>query len=339
MDIIYSNHFFMADPLILKRGAYFFRNGEINTDYGWILKEQSSYSEMTLDKIVTDTLYISQLPEDKRNILGEVYLYFARKQEKFIREYQKIQNLAADVGGIIKIFFTINSLFSFFVSRQMMTFDLLSFIMSNVYNPNLNNNYFSNVFNKDKNSILLNREENSSFNDNNEKRKSRLFNNFMQNNIHNKISQNENIIKDEVNSINNYLPSRNLTTVNFVSQNPTKSKSILKLDASYKQFNSKNYFKRGLFCKYKYEKEFKIMEDFYAKLLDIKNYFIINKEVESMKTILLSEFEKLSLSYVKWQTDDDTKLNEKILLKILNEKFKNFDTLEEREKNLVKALC
>jgi hypothetical protein len=331
MDIVYSNHFFMADPLILKRGAYFFRKGEITSDYGWILKDESSYSEMTLDKIVTDTLSISQLPPDKQNILGEVYIYFARKQEKFIRVYEKIQNLAADVGGIIKIFYTVNALFSFFISRQMMTFDLLNFIKSYVQDPDLNNNYFSNYCTKDKNSTVFNKEENPSNNDVNK----RVINNYTGNKRDNKISRNETTIKDELHSINNFIPSRNITTINFLSQNTSKSKSKFLIS---KNFNSKNYVKRAFCCKNKYENEFKFLEDFYKKLLDIKNYFIINKELDSMKTILLSEFEKLSIPYVKWQIDNDNKINDKNFFKILNEKKINFDTLEEREKNLVKIL-
>lgn len=321
MDLVYSNHFFMADPLILKRGAYYFRKGEIISDYGWMIEDLSSQSEMTLDKILTDTLSISQLPEDKRNVLGEVYIYFSRKEETFIREYQKIQNLAAHVGGIIKISYTICSLFSSFVSRQMMTFDLLKFIKFNVHDSEFDKNFFSKNFKN-----FTNNNSTKIYDITSNRKKTR--------------SRNENLIKDDlqIDSMSNYLPSRNLSKINFFSQNSKNSYSIIQMDLASKSFNLKNYLKRAICCKFKYGKEFNYLEEFYRKLLDIKNYFVIHKELDSMKTILLSEFEKLSIPFIKWQNDIEGKDNEKYFLRIFNDKKNNFDALKEREKNLVKIL-
>ena len=51
------------------------------------------------------------------------------------------------------------------------------------------------------------------------------------------------------------------------------------MNLASKRFNLKNYLKRAICCKFKYGKEFNYLEEFYKKLLDIKNYSHILKTV------------------------------------------------------------
>jgi hypothetical protein len=51
----------------------------------------------------------------------------------------------------------------------------------------------------------------------------------------------------------------------------------------------------------------------------MKTYFMMNKEINALKTILLNEFEKISIPYVKWQSEVEPKLNEESFFKILND--------------------
>ena len=73
-------------------------------------------------------------------------------------------------------------------------------------------------------------------------------------------------------------------------------------------------------------------------MFEIKNYIHLTKEFNSMKLILLSQFEKDSLNYLNWNGEFIHPRDEKKFAMILNEKVNNLNSLDPREKNLVELL-
>jgi hypothetical protein len=265
MDIIYTNQYFMLDPIIMKKAMFFFRSGTITTDYGWILKDQKSYSKLTYDSLITDSISVSQLPEGQKNIIGEIHLKFSKKQEKVLRIYTKIQNLAANVGGMIKVFFTINIFIASFFTSNMMNFNLLNFLF--------------NECNVD--SIYLNVEKRGK--------------------VIKSLHTFKIIPKSPVlNSDNNFSYLKEKENLNN-SKNILK-KSTVKPQSINSQISLKKYIKRHLMCKMVHSKNFNFLEDKLWSILEIKSYmtlfyeFIKIKKGNENNNIFKSEFD-VDLNY------------------------------------------
>lgn len=309
MDIVYTTHFYMLDPLISKKSNYFFRTGIITTDYGWILKNEDSYRKFTYDSLVIDSISISQLPENQQNILGEVYLYFSKKQEKFMRTYTKIQNLAANVGGIIKVFYTINILIASFFTILMMNFDMINFISENFdkqvqTSKNIPTTIFCSINN-------FNNHNNNFNNPTNQIRKGspvKSLNNFkiiqksISLNCENNLSQLAEKEKDVFNDFNDI------------------SQSKIKTSLPNEKFNIKSklclhkFLIRHLFCRNIYKDRFNYLEEKLVSIMDVKNFIKISHEVKIIKNAIdkdqsdnsiSSNFNNLSNNHM---FDEDVKL-------------------------------
>ena len=78
----------------------------INSDEGWLLESRKEISKISYKLISTDYSLISNYQNDdkNKNIYGSVNFYLNKNYVKYIRKYEKIQTLAANVGGILKIF-------------------------------------------------------------------------------------------------------------------------------------------------------------------------------------------------------------------------------------------
>jgi len=103
LDITYNTHFFMLDEKILKKFSYFFKLVKSTTDYGWLFKHEKKYNEFSIDLILNDFISKESLPINQQSNLGEVYIFFNRKKQEFSRNFQKIYNLAANIGGVISL--------------------------------------------------------------------------------------------------------------------------------------------------------------------------------------------------------------------------------------------
>lgn len=111
----------MIDTKIMKRNLYYFKYGTVRTDY----KSFAESSAFSMEDIFSDSVSISVLPEADKNLIFESGVYFSKELQTCIWTYAKIQDLAATVGGIIKIFFIITNVFMSFYSENNILFNSL----------------------------------------------------------------------------------------------------------------------------------------------------------------------------------------------------------------------
>lgn len=99
------NYYHILDALLTKSSYIYFADNIVESDIGWILKENVYSSEFKFYDWRVDVL--TRLPDDKGVLptgLGMAKIYIHKKIEKYTRLYVKIQTLAANVGGILKSF-------------------------------------------------------------------------------------------------------------------------------------------------------------------------------------------------------------------------------------------
>jgi hypothetical protein len=260
MDLVYTTHFYMLDPLVMKKSFYYFRMGTIVTDYGWILKDEESYRKFTFDSLVTDSISISQLSESQQNTLGEISLVFSKKQEKFMRTYTKIQNLAANVGGIIKVFYSVNMVIASFFTIHMMNFDLINFIFENTDQQNSKNITSTILCSSNLSKQLKIGDVKKSLNNLKTIPKSTVLiseNNFSQ------------------------LGEREKVNLNDLSQSnlPLEKQSLKSGLSLYK------YLKRHLYCRSIYSNKFNYLEKKLVGIMDVKNYITMSNELCNIKNV------------------------------------------------------
>lgn len=188
-----QNEYFLVSGKMKKTYYYYFFETKMKSDYGWILKTENTQSVLGLKNKNYDFNLKSNAG------LATVMYYFTRESDLYKREYMKVQTLAANVGGILKIFVVIvqfvvgfynewvfksqmikycdpeliddNNKSSFNKKNEIPEFRKLTIISNNVikFNP-VNNNSSSNInigvanntYNKFKDSNLTNKLNNLS---------------------------------------------------------------------------------------------------------------------------------------------------------------------------------
>eukprot|EP00340_Litonotus_pictus_P005079 CAMPEP_0170519842 /NCGR_PEP_ID=MMETSP0209-20121228/5107_1 /TAXON_ID=665100 ORGANISM="Litonotus pictus, Strain P1" /NCGR_SAMPLE_ID=MMETSP0209 /ASSEMBLY_ACC=CAM_ASM_000301 /LENGTH=567 /DNA_ID=CAMNT_0010805823 /DNA_START=51 /DNA_END=1751 /DNA_ORIENTATION=+ len=100
-----ETNYMVLDPSLAKSQILFFKEEQMKTDYGWILKDFSIATVFGITKMKYDVTSTQTL--SRGNYLADVSVYFVRERDIFKREYVKIQTLAAQIGGILKFFLII----------------------------------------------------------------------------------------------------------------------------------------------------------------------------------------------------------------------------------------
>lgn len=97
--------YFGLDKLIFKNKYLYFINTVLNTDYGWLIKDRVSEQFLGLSYSYFDFVSFAELETvETQNIISSLSIYFSRDEDIYYREYMKAQTLAAQVGGILKVF-------------------------------------------------------------------------------------------------------------------------------------------------------------------------------------------------------------------------------------------
>jgi hypothetical protein len=124
--IYYTTTYNLIDLSIMKRVFYHFKKGTIRTDFGWLFESIKEESGVSLS--YTDFDFVSKdiLPDSEKSTLFESVVYFTRESELFTRAFTKIQELAATVGGIIKLFIILCEFLLSFYSKSLLFYDILS---------------------------------------------------------------------------------------------------------------------------------------------------------------------------------------------------------------------
>lgn len=124
----YVTKYKMLNDGFLKRDIFFFKEYIINTDYGWIIKTNREFKILGVDAYENDILNLD--PKAGGNMHFETRIYFDKKQESFIREYVKVQKLAAEVGGILKLFITVAYVLTEYFNDFWVNYDLANHFIS-----------------------------------------------------------------------------------------------------------------------------------------------------------------------------------------------------------------
>lgn len=118
-----KNQYFLLDKLMAVADYYYFQPSKMVTDYGWILK---SVDESTIlgSNSKTTSFLVTSYNDVWAGTVGIMYFYLDKNIDRYYREYMKIQVLAANVGGIIKVFIVAAQLFVTFYNQTDYIFEL-----------------------------------------------------------------------------------------------------------------------------------------------------------------------------------------------------------------------
>lgn len=112
-----QNDYIMLDPNIKKVKRYFFALTTSDSNYGWLLDSSIKESVLNVDRIEDDI----NLKREDDSSYGNILFYFDKKYILYTRNYQKLQTLAANVGGVMKFFVVIGA----FIVKKYSLFYLL----------------------------------------------------------------------------------------------------------------------------------------------------------------------------------------------------------------------
>lgn len=137
------NKYFLLDNTLALAEYYYFQVVKMVTDYGWILKSKEEEVILGLNRVSANFALIKFYKYADR--IGLMYFYLDPNIDLHNREYMKIQILAANVGGIIKIFFVIAQFILTFYNQTDMLFEL----SKKLYERNIPSDKLAAMMNKD----------------------------------------------------------------------------------------------------------------------------------------------------------------------------------------------
>lgn len=225
------NKYFTLDASLYKQMDVKFTFSQMETDYGWLLESISTSSILGYYTQTYDINYVDGLLEGfYLGGVGGMSIYLDRTKDLYHREYPKAQDLAAQVGGILKIFISFGY---YLVSRFNLHYVQMSFadfIIRNIDKKKLNHTIRENIKN---NFSSLNNDANESVNISNmfKLQTTKKLVNFNDNN--NNINNNSGIMEKD-NDKNNI--AKNISDINnIIKQNDNKQiQNALK---DYEQLN------------------------------------------------------------------------------------------------------
>ena len=95
----------IIDNNIVKNNWYEFGVTQLISDIGWILENKIKYSEISYRSYSWDFNLLSSVYDPYyKTVLGSATIIMNKNITRYTRIYSKIQNLAAEVGGILKVF-------------------------------------------------------------------------------------------------------------------------------------------------------------------------------------------------------------------------------------------
>lgn len=109
-----NTYFSKLDLYLSKKTDIYFKNSTVKTDIGLIFQEYKQETDFTFD------YFREQTSTADSEVLFELTLNSSRDSEFLKRYYMKIQDLAAMIGGIIKVCMVIGELISRILNRHIM---------------------------------------------------------------------------------------------------------------------------------------------------------------------------------------------------------------------------
>ena len=126
LNMRFTNYFYRLVPSSGKRDRFFYRSYFLEDDLGWIFKESNSTNIVGLHHITPDFYSININHDADLNYQFYSYvLYYQSDYDKAYRSFMKIQELAALVGGFMKMVIAIMYFFMYFYNSFLMKLSLI----------------------------------------------------------------------------------------------------------------------------------------------------------------------------------------------------------------------
>lgn len=148
-----ENIYYILDKKATKDIFIYFNSVKIVSDYGWLLEEKQSISEVGIKRYTTDVYNIAKNdPKDGNFQLAAITLHYSKDIELYNREYMKIQTLAANIGGIIKIIMVIGAGVTYMYNeyKAILEFEFIT----KIYDNDLKHDYLQKSLQEQKKKIL-----------------------------------------------------------------------------------------------------------------------------------------------------------------------------------------
>ena len=203
----------------------YFQIKQINTDKGIFFESILTQTYLTFESTSENKDY-----RESDNFLT-VYIRESTNRKVLDRTYSKFQDIAANIGGIIKIIFIIGEIITYFIRRTLYKNYVLQFF-------NLDESKFEEIQKEENNMIKL--QTNDVFSSNNLKRNKSIYSKtnipLLKLNKNESLKMKTNIVSEKIHSPKKikFSISTNLKNINFLSPKKMKDSraSILKLPLS-----------------------------------------------------------------------------------------------------------
>eukprot|EP00340_Litonotus_pictus_P000480 CAMPEP_0170516820 /NCGR_PEP_ID=MMETSP0209-20121228/2954_1 /TAXON_ID=665100 ORGANISM="Litonotus pictus, Strain P1" /NCGR_SAMPLE_ID=MMETSP0209 /ASSEMBLY_ACC=CAM_ASM_000301 /LENGTH=708 /DNA_ID=CAMNT_0010801863 /DNA_START=89 /DNA_END=2218 /DNA_ORIENTATION=+ len=117
---------FKLDKSLLKELYFELEESVMDNDYGWIIQTSNIEKAIGMARKDFEVSTLANLKE--KNLIGKAYLNFNSNHDKYSRTYTKLQDLAAQVGGIFEISYVISSVIVSFYTKFFFHFEMASYI-------------------------------------------------------------------------------------------------------------------------------------------------------------------------------------------------------------------
>lgn len=135
VPFIYSDQM-QASSTAYKRLFYYFRNVEYQSDNGFIFPEINTYhfTNFAGTRDATDLRSIPTVP----GTFAVASFYSYTLKQIYIKKYYKVQNMMADLGGILKSFLLISYLINYYFCNKLYYQSIITSNMNNFSNTDIN---------------------------------------------------------------------------------------------------------------------------------------------------------------------------------------------------------
>ena len=128
VQVSYINYFQLLSANLYKKNRYFFTQAESSSDKGWIFQDIDTYNAITYDSSNSDFDYKSDADILNPLISSSMYattIYLMKNHNKYNLSYMKVQDLAAQVGGFMKIIMVFCFVISFHLNEFSRDVDVM----------------------------------------------------------------------------------------------------------------------------------------------------------------------------------------------------------------------
>lgn len=126
-----KNFFYKLDKGLYKSMTFNFQDVLVVSDIGWLIESIDKKSTITVSEVrIDNSLKGTSFGGDINNrILGTTVFYKQKVIKHYIRIYQKLQTLAANIGGMLKIYSVFISFFIQFYNKMNLIYNLSKILM------------------------------------------------------------------------------------------------------------------------------------------------------------------------------------------------------------------